>query len=696
MLLKKCLIIILLLSLIVFPGCSSKSENNKESSVWTSLEGPAGTQIESLVISPAYSNDHIVYALTTSGLYLSSNSGTTWQYALTGIAPQHIISLAMSPDFANDDTIFAGTEAGVLRSTDSGKSWAWCNTGLIMPVTGYYGISFAFSPAYATDKTVFLSTISTVCRSDNCGESWSQIHTFDLGRGFTHLVCCPNFPQDKTLYIIGVGVYYSTDAGNSWQASSLTQDTRDLVFSDDFANDHTMFTVSDLELSMSIDGGNSWNKINSGIDTASVESVAISPQYSKDHILFVVNWSSAGETILRSTDKGNSWQTMYTEQGPSANVTALTISPSFEKDHSVFIGFYCGGISKSSNNGDSWQDISAGLPLSEMTPIAISPDFNADHTLFGFTATQGLFRSLDSGKSWQNIKIFDGFTDQGRIIRISPNYAADHILYVVDSNEISRSSDGGNTWQNFSSGLPSGVVALSLSPDFAHDNTLYAGIENNGIYRSIDGGNSWTQLDIHLQPNFFPALALSPAFATDNTIIISTATINYDANKYTGNIMKSTDRGDSWIDVTGNVTDTYTNGYGASISFSPVFATDHIVIANANKYIFISTDSGTTWSKKETGILQGFNPAAVSPDFDSDKTIFILNYYGLLYFSTDNGNSWNQIPNLPQAWIDSVVFSPTFNTDHVIFVGSSSGMFRGVFTAVPMTNNPITTNPNFP
>ena len=685
-----------MLSLIIFPGCSSTSADN-QSSFWTSLGGPTGTQIESLVVSPAYSNDHIIYALTSSGLYRSSNSGTTWQYALTGIAPQHIISLAMSPDFANDGTIFAGTDAGVLRSTDSGKSWAWCNTGLIMPVTGYYGISFAFSPAYATDKTVFLSTLSTVCRSDNGGESWSQIHTFDLGRGFTHLVCSPNFPQDKTLYVIGVGVYYSTDAGNSWQASNLTQDTRDLVFSDDFANDHTMFTVSDLELSKSIDGGTSWNKINSGIDTTSVESVAISPQFSKDHTLFVVYWSSEGETILRSNDKGNSWQTMYTEQGSSANVTALTISPSFEKDHSVFIGFYCGGISKTVNSGDSWQDISTGLPLSEMTPIVVSPDFNADHTLFGFTATQGLFRSLDSGKSWQNIKIHDdGRNGADCIIRISPNYATDHILYVVDNSGISRSSDGGNTWQIFSSGLPSGgaVVALSLSPDFAHDNTLYAGIENNGIYRSTDGGNSWTQLDIHLQPYFFPALALSPAFATDNTLIISTGTQDNDTYKWTGNIMKSTDRGDSWIDVTGNVTDADTNGYGASISFSPAFATDHTVIANANKYIYVSTDSGTTWSKKETGILQGlFYPAAVSPDFASDKTIFILNYYGLLYFSADNGNSWNQIPNLPQAWIDSVAFSPTFNTDHMIFVGSSSGVFREVFTAISMTSNPITTNP---
>jgi photosystem II stability/assembly factor-like uncharacterized protein len=695
MLLKKCLGMILIISTIMLSSCAAnsitpanRSQSTKGPSVWTSLGGPKGTQVESLVISPSYFKDHLIYAVTTGGLYHSTNGGTTWQYALNGIAPQNVNTLVFSPNFEKDKTLFAGTANGVLRSIDGGKSWVWCNSGLIMPNSGFYGISLAVSPAYATDKTLFLSTIETVFRSNNGGDSWSQVHTFQLGVGFDQIYCSPNFAKDKTLFIQGVGVYYSTDEGNSWEESSLNQYTRALAFSDNFVNDHTMLAASDNSLTMSTDSGNTWNKLNLGSDTA-VGSVEISPQYSKDHTLFTIGGDTTEDNILRSSDNGNSWQTIYTAETPSSDATSLVISPSFETDHTVFAGFYCGGISKSTNNGDTWQDISSGLPLSEMSPIAVSPDYTNDHTLFGFSASEGLFRSLDSGQSWQNIKSNGGRDGADCIVRISPTYAVDHILFVVDGAEIARSSDGGNTWQALNSGLPSGIVALSLSPDFEHDHTLYVGIENSGVYRSTDGGTSWQLLDTQLQP-YFVNIAISPDFATDSTIIISTGTLASDTSQGTGAILKSMDRGDSWKDISGNVTNADTNVYGVNIEFSPAYAQDHTVIANANKEVFISKDGGTSWAETETGFQQGFTtvgftPVVISPNFENDKTLFTTTWDGLLYSSTDSGNSWQQISNLPDAWIENVIFSPTFNTDHTIFVGSCSGVFKEVFTAAQIS-----------
>ena len=58
---------------------------------------------------------------------------------------------------------------------------------------------------------------------------------------------------------------------------------------------------------------------------------------------------------------------------------------------------------------------------------------------------------------------------------------------------------------------------------------------------------------------------------------------------------------------------------------------------------------------------------------------------GGLYYSTDGGNSWQQIPNLQNTWIECLAFSPAFSKDHIIFAGTSSGMFKEVFTAAQIS-----------
>ena len=57
-----------------------------------------------------------------------------------------------------------------------------------------------------------------------------------------------------------------------------------------------------------------------------------------------------------------------------------------------------------------------------------------------------------------------------------------------------RSADRGQNWARWNFGLfDLRVLALAVSPDFSHDETVFAGTET-GIYVSKSGGRSWRPL----------------------------------------------------------------------------------------------------------------------------------------------------------------------------------------------------------
>lgn len=85
---------------------------------WLQTNGPYGGQISAFLIRGTN-----LFAGTSNGLFLSTNSGTSWTE--TGLIHTYIRSLAM-----NGANILAGTYAGVLVSTDNGSSWQPHNSGL--------------------------------------------------------------------------------------------------------------------------------------------------------------------------------------------------------------------------------------------------------------------------------------------------------------------------------------------------------------------------------------------------------------------------------------------------------------------------------------------------------------------------------------------------------------------------------------
>ena len=55
-----------------------------------------------------------------------------------------------------------------------------------------------------------------------------------------------------------------------------------------------------------------------------------------------------------------------------------------------------------------------------------------------------------------------------------------------------------------------------MSPAYAADHTVFAGLRGHGVYRSVDGGNAWQPLG--LLDQVIIDLAISPNFAADHTL----------------------------------------------------------------------------------------------------------------------------------------------------------------------------------
>ncbi len=280
-----------------------------------------------LVLSPAYERDNTLYLFGYEGpwetrvplFYRSADRGRSWTDL--PVPGRSIWGLAPSRQFEQDQTLYAlmgfGTvgDGKVARSTDGGTTWEMRGS----PPAHDNIIEFAV----ADRDTVFLGLSGEqpfyedktdgFYRSEDGGKKWTK--TF-VG-GAWDLTLSPAFEQDQTIMFATGGYHYnggvmrSTDAGRTWARASqgiylYVGGTGPIRFSNEFARDHTVFTVSDYYLYTSTDGGDYWNRI--AVDSRPYPTLwrlHISPYYAQDHTLWV---AGAEERSYMTTDSGQTWR----------------------------------------------------------------------------------------------------------------------------------------------------------------------------------------------------------------------------------------------------------------------------------------------------------------------------------------------------------------------------------------------------
>ncbi|MCO5175739.1 MAG: glycosyl hydrolase [Thermomicrobiales bacterium] len=186
-----------------------------------------------------------------------------------------------------------------------------------------------------------------------------------------------------------------------------------------------------------------------------------------------------------------------------------------------YFGACAGGVWKTTNAGDYWENISDGyFNTAAVGAIALAPsDPNVIYVGMGETSIRGdvshgdgVYKSTDGGQTWQHVGLAD--THAISTIRVHPNdpdlvyvAALGHVWGPNAERGVYRSADGGATWEQILHVSPrAGAIDLAMDPHnprvlYAamwdaqrYPHALRSGGPDSSIYKTVDGGTTWENL----------------------------------------------------------------------------------------------------------------------------------------------------------------------------------------------------------
>ena len=332
-------------------------------------------------------------------------------------------------------------------------------------------------------------------------------------------------PEDENVWYVAVGsggVWKTINAGITWKPIFDDQPSYSTgCITIDPNNPHTIWLGTGENVGgrhvgygdgiyRSVDDGKSWQNL--GLKASEHISKIIVHPSNSDVIWVAVQgplWNKGGERgIYKSTDGGENWkQTLGDDEWVGA--TDIIIDPNNPdwlyaatwQRHRTVAAYMGGGpgsgIHRSTDGGETWQELESGLPTSNLGKIglAISP-FNSDviYAAIELDRTKGgVYMSTNRGMSWsKQSDAVSGATGPHYYQELYASPHADGRLYLMDVR-IQVSDDHGKTFRRLNeSDKHSDNHAIAFRDD--DDDYLLVGTDA-GIYESYDLAKTWRFID---------------------------------------------------------------------------------------------------------------------------------------------------------------------------------------------------------
>jgi photosystem II stability/assembly factor-like uncharacterized protein len=629
-------------------GAASPSPLHATSLPWTAL-GPFGGLVYSVTADPVQPG--ILYALTSSGVFKSVDSGGSWS---TIYLPGAVGNLAVDP--LHPSNLYLANALGgppLLKSTDGGAHWSTASHGL--PALNVQRV--VVDPA--RPRRLYLGAFGGgIWRSDDAGASWSPANDGlpDGARTTVWSISAAFRPAGKILAATPKGVYQSTDAGASWtlERNGLRADpARTVAFAP--SDPRIVYAFFDTTgLFRSTDGGASWRP--GGASTLNpLFSLAVSPRSPRTLYLDFGQGS-----IYRSMDGGVHW-THLTATFLSKSLAVDAASPATVYAGVVFGGL--GGVLRSDDGGVTWTRRNQGLSAIGTSAFAVDPvdpdrlwtasflsgnrgkrwvPFHAPDPILqlavgassevfavlfyqthGFLQ-QSLWKTADDGASWSPVDLGVDVA----LVRAAPSSPS--TLYALNASSLSgwsfyRSMDNGQAWEVRSRQtlLDCGIGDLAVAPS-ASEVVYLAGCKfsspaRSAVLRSSDGGATWTAAATGLPGQLAAKLAVDPH---DPDIVYVAVGLDNSPGGPGDGVWKSTDGGASWTRA-GNALAGKTV---TAVVSSPVSGVVWAAVEGGR--IFRSGDGGATWQDR-TGGLQAFQVYRLEIDPADPRRVYAATSGGI-------------------------------------------------------------------
>ncbi len=357
------------------------------------------------------------------------------------------------------------------------------------------------------------------------------------------------------------------------------------------------------------------------------------------------------------------WPTVYAQKKPASSTAAtVTYDPKlYQALEWRSIGPYRGGRSAAVT----------GVP--------------GKANLFYFGATGGgVWRTTDAGNTWENIS--DGFFG-GSIGAVAVSEWDNNVIYVGGGEKTVRgnvsygygmwkSVDAGKTWTQIglkdSRHIPR-VRIHPKNPDIVYAavlGDLFKSSEERGVYKSVDGGRTWKRtlfanadagaVDLCFDPN-------NPRVMYASTWRIRRTPYSLESGGEGSAMWKSTDGGDTWSELTRNEGLPKGTWGIVGISVSPVNSNRvYAIIENENGGVYRSDDAGKTWRKMndDRNLRQrAWYYTRIYADTKDEDMVYVVN---VSYHRSKDGGRTFQSFNAPHGDHHDLWIAPEDNQRMII------------------------------
>ncbi|MDE3136658.1 MAG: hypothetical protein KGL59_08785 [Acidobacteriota bacterium] len=329
-------------------------------------------------------------------------------------------------------------------------------------------------------------------------------------------------PDDPNVYYVGTaagGIFKTKDGGVSWRplfqhqevssvgALALAPSNPNLVWVGTGEANIRNDIVTGRGVYFSPDGGNTWRFMGLG-DAGQISSIVVSPLDPDVVFVGVLGhaWGPNPERgVFRTTNGGKTW-TKVLYVNPTTGVSDLVMEPGNPKI--LYAGMWqverrpwilesggpASGIYRTTDGGDTWQQLSAGLPKAPIGRIGLAVAPNDPARVYALIESKDgvLWESQNRGGRWSLVSRL-------RELDARPFYFS-HLVVAPDNENkiyflsfhILESTDGGRTARVIDRGVHADHHSLWIDP--RNPDRMIEG-NDGGAYISTDGAERWRHLD---------------------------------------------------------------------------------------------------------------------------------------------------------------------------------------------------------
>ncbi|MFZ5970298.1 MAG: WD40/YVTN/BNR-like repeat-containing protein [Bacteroidota bacterium] len=332
-------------------------------------------------------------------------------------------------------------------------------------------------------------------------------------------------------------------------------------------------------------------------------------------------------------------------------------------------------------NGLEWRSIGPyrGGRSATVTGVPGKPN------LFYFGSVGGgVWRTTDAGNTWENIS--DGFFG-GSIGAVAVSEWDNNVIYVGGGEKTVRgnvsygygmykSTDAGKTWTHIGLKESRHIPRIRIhpkNPDLVYAavlGDLFKSSEERGVYRSEDGGKTWKRILFANADAGAVDLVMDP----NNARVLYAATWRIRRTPYSlesggegSYLWKSTDGGDTWTNISKNEGLPKGTWGIVGVSVSPVNSNRvYAIIENDNGGVYRSDDAGKTWRKmnEDRSLRQrAWYYTRIYADTKDEDMVYVLN---VSYHRSKDGGRTFQSYNAPHGDHHDLWIAPEDNQRMII------------------------------